>query len=631
MLEYDDSAFYYFCLTILVFYVVPATWWALRYVIKAVYPKKDVAARTAVEKQKMKQLKEQNAPLKLLSSSYFIGHVAMLSVGWAALLYLAFLVAFDGELMRFDPFAILGIEETTDTSAIRKAWLKLSLRYHPDKNPGNQTAEEMFLKVTDAYKALTDPEAIENLKRTGNINGHQALKVSFGLPEFLLDQKNHYAILVVYLILLVIVVPAVVAAWVMRSQKYGENNIMYDSYRFFLQTLSEHSTVKMLPEVLAGAAENRSSAAATAAAKEVVISSRLRSSMHKPRFDHPLIVPMNALVHAHVLRHSQRDLYDAVVSAPRSKKLLDQILERSPKLCDAMLQIAQSQRWLQTSLNIIELQQYLTQALWLKDNPLAQLPHFGNAELAHAAKGKGACKSLRDYVRIADENKKGIASLSDSQVADVLRVCNEVIPRISDLKCDFFVEDEGEIAEHDLVTLRVSFQRAFRAAPVHAPYFPVVKQEAWWVVVSNSNSLVLAEKIADPSASVDFRVKFLAPPSAGTYTFTVDLKSADYLGLDLKQSVSMKVIQASTLPEYKPHQDDLDLDDEPTLFEQVMSATVDDSSEDEDERPKDATQEAEDDDDNDVNLTTAERRRRQARVKRKRAKQADKPKEDDDD
>mmetsp|Transcript_8432 Transcript_8432/g.26266 ORF Transcript_8432/g.26266 Transcript_8432/m.26266 type:complete len:628 (-) Transcript_8432:286-2169(-) len=620
MLEYDDSAFYYFMLTMLVFYVVPATWWAVRYVARAFLAgRSSERARTAIEQQKLKALEEETAPVKVLSSFYFIGNLALLSVGWMATLYLGYLVAFDGELMRFDPFAILRIDETADEKVIRKAYRRLSLIYHPDKNPNNQTAEEMFIKVTEAYQALTDPIAIENMKKYGNINGHQALKVSFGLPEFLLEQKNHYAILVVYLVVLVGVVPAVVGAWVMRSQKYGDNNIMYDTYRFFLHALSEHSTVKMLPEVLAGAAENRATSAT-----EVSVSPKLRAAMHKPRFDHPMIVPINALVHAHLLRLANRELYETVRADPAAHKILDKVLARAPKLCEAMLQIAQSQRWLQTCLNIIDFQQYLTQALWMKDNQLAQLPHFGPAELSHAAKGKGACKSLRDYVAAPDDQKKGIASLDDAKRLDVLRVCNEVVPRLSNVDCKFYVEDEAEIAEHDLVTLRVSFDRAFPAAPVHAPYFPVVKQETWWVVVSNGNSLVLAEKLVDPAKRVDFRVKLLAPPTAGTYTFTVDIKSADYLGLDLKKTVHMKVVSADTLPEYKPHQDDLDLDDEPTLFEQVMSTALDDSSEDDEPEANQDKPNDDDDDDDDVQpvaVTTAERRRRQARLKRRKARQ----------
>jgi hypothetical protein len=44
-----------------------------------------------------------------------------------------------------------------DDRTIRKAYRALSLRWHPDKNPGNQYAEQMFMMVRKAYEALTDP------------------------------------------------------------------------------------------------------------------------------------------------------------------------------------------------------------------------------------------------------------------------------------------------------------------------------------------------------------------------------------------------------------------------------------------------------------------------------------------
>ena len=151
----------------------------------------------------------------------------------------------------------MGVASNAEDKEIRKAYRKLSLEYHPDKNPGNKIAEEMFMKVAKAYEALTDDEAKRNWLEYGNPDGKQSLEVSIGLPTFLLDEANHYAILCIYLGVLVVIIPAIVAAWYQYSRKFGENNVMYETYSFFLHVLSEHSTVKMLPEVLAGAAENR--------------------------------------------------------------------------------------------------------------------------------------------------------------------------------------------------------------------------------------------------------------------------------------------------------------------------------------------------------------------------------------
>ena len=84
----------------------------------------------------------------------------------------------------------------------------------------------------------------------------------------------------------------------------------------------------------------------------------------------------------------------------------------------------------------------------------------------------------------------------------------------------------------------------------------------------------------------------------------------------------MTVIPAAQLPEYMAHPDDLNLDDEPTLFEQVMSGNADtdsdtdDTSRDGDVATFDAKAEAGDSLD-DADLTVAERRRRRARIQRK--------------
>jgi len=566
----------------------------------------------------------------------FIINLLLLIVAWVVLLMLIRALAFDAELASFDPFKILGVDPNAEDKEIRKAYRKLSLEYHPDKNQGNKIAEEMFMKVAKAYEALTDDEAKKNWLEYGNPDGKQSLEVSIGLPTFLLDEANHYAILCIYLGVLVIIIPAIVAAWYQHSRKFGENNVMYETYSFFLHVLSEHSTAKMLPEVLAGAAENRSASGVGDAIKRAEMAqlvAKLRQGlMHKPRFEHPVVIKGNALLHAHVHR---------LELSPSLHSDLRRILANAPVLIDAMMELAQSQRWMQTSMSVVDFSQYLTQALWIKDHSLAQLPHFGEKEVQHCVKGKGAVKALREYLDVPDEHKKGLAGMSDSQCADVMRVC-KLMPT---LRCKFklYVEDEAEIAERDLVTLLVAFDRTNladgqSAPPIHAPKFPSARLESWWVLISDrSGNLILADKITTQSKIVDHHVKFLAPPQAGNYVFNVDLKSSDYLGLDIREQVNMTVIPAAQLPEYTAHPDDLNLDDEPTLFEQVMSANADTDSETDDDHDDDEANDKNEVDNfqDDTALTEAERRRRKARIQRKKlikhnAKKIQPASEDDD-
>ena len=78
------------------------------------------------------------------------------------------------------------------------------------------------------------------------------------------------------------------------------------------------------------------------------------------------------------------------------------------------------------------------------------------------------------------------------------------------------------------------------------------------------------------------QVKMMAPNKPGTVKLDVFVKSDSYIGLDQQKAVEFEVISASTLPQYEPHPDDLELDNEPTLFEQVMQA-YDDETDSEDE------------------------------------------------
>ncbi len=57
-----------------------------------------------------------------------------------------------------DYYEVLGIERTVTIEEIKKSYRKLAVKYHPDKNPGDKTAEEKFKEIGEAYEALSDAQ-----------------------------------------------------------------------------------------------------------------------------------------------------------------------------------------------------------------------------------------------------------------------------------------------------------------------------------------------------------------------------------------------------------------------------------------------------------------------------------------
>ena len=72
-----------------------------------------------------------------------------------------------------DYYRLLGVSKSATETEIKKAYRKLALQYHPDRNPGDKGAEEKFKKINEAYAVLSDKEKRAQYDRFGSAGFHQ--------------------------------------------------------------------------------------------------------------------------------------------------------------------------------------------------------------------------------------------------------------------------------------------------------------------------------------------------------------------------------------------------------------------------------------------------------------------------
>ena len=79
-----------------------------------------------------------------------------------------------------DYYDILGVQKNSSQSDIKRAYRKIAMKYHPDKNPDNKEAEQKFKEAAEAYSVLSDDTKKAQYDRFGH---NQFQNMGSGVPN----------------------------------------------------------------------------------------------------------------------------------------------------------------------------------------------------------------------------------------------------------------------------------------------------------------------------------------------------------------------------------------------------------------------------------------------------------------
>ena len=151
MLEYDDSAFYYFSISVLTVILLPFTWGILSTLIWGdthidTFPSMCKCSRCTA----LISIKKSQARRQALNGA-FLFRLMVAAFFWYIWYLNADIVSSIESLQSFDPFEILQLDSDATPRDIKKQYRRLSLSMHPDKNPDNPLAVQEFIRLTKAY------------------------------------------------------------------------------------------------------------------------------------------------------------------------------------------------------------------------------------------------------------------------------------------------------------------------------------------------------------------------------------------------------------------------------------------------------------------------------------------------
>jgi pre-mRNA-splicing helicase BRR2 len=205
-----------------------------------------------------------------------------------------------------------------------------------------------------------------------------------------------------------------------------------------------------------------------------------------------------------------------------------------------------SEGWLNV-FKAMEMSQMVVQAMWDRESPLKQIPHF-NSDIIKRC-GEAGINTVFDLMDMEDDQRTELLHMTSTQLAAVAQFVNKY-PNI-DMK--FELENEESIVAKSPAFLKVQLERDADEdeevdTSVHAPFYPRKKMEnctsflanklmAGWLVISSATELLSIKRVTF-SRSLSVKLNFTVPV-AGRQTLKLYCFSDSYAGVDQEDDIEL--------------------------------------------------------------------------------------------
>lgn len=322
-------------------------------------------------------------------------------------------------------------------------------------------------------------------------------------------------------------------------------NINYTTVDMFSVSLKSTTKLKGLLEIVSSATEFDN--IPIRHHEDSVLKSlhdRLPIKLGNPKFNTPRI-KTNLLLQAHFSR---------LQLTPDLQSDQSLILSRIIPLLQACVDVISSNGWLSPALTTMELAQMCVQAMWERDSPLKQVPYFTNDVIKRCE--EAGVESVFDIMDMEDDVRNKVLQMDQRQMREVAHFVN----RYPNIEVGFDVADPESVAAGGVVNVKVQLEREGDededVGPVVAPYFPVKKDEGWWIVIADpATKTLLAIKRVTLQHRLTVKLDFIAP-KAGHHTLKVYLMSDSYNGCDQELDMELDVAEGEESEEESDESDE---------------------------------------------------------------------------